>query len=154
MAYLLRKYIPEDILNWHIIPFTYLPQPDPLQKDLKTYVFTYDEILTFYSEQGPLPPMSFMMFDLMEYYGQYVLKAPGFVLLENTQNTEAASVAAVELAAGRVRLTATDAASVAAAVLFRKLLAGEPLHAIRILWGRMAPVDRLKFMVKKIGLPR
>ena len=148
MAYLLRKYIPEDILHWHIIPFTYLPQSAPLQKDLKTYVFTYNKILAFYSEQGPLPPINFMMFDLMEYYGQYVLKAPGFVLLENTQNTDAASV---ELAAGRVRLTATDAASVAAAVLFRKLLAGEPLHAIRILWGRMTPVDRLKFMVKKIG---
>ena len=149
MAYLLRNYIPEDILHWHIIPFTYLPQSAPLQKDLKTYVFTYNKILAFYSEQGPLPPMSFMMFDLMEYYGQYVLKAPGFVLLENTQNTDAAAVEGLQAGYGSPPLTPLLRGK--AAVLFRKLLAGEPLHAIRILWGRMTPVDRLKFMVKKIG---
>ena len=127
MAYLLRGHIPEDILNWHVIPFTYLPQPAPLQKDLKTYVFTYDKILAFYSDQGPLPPMSFMMFDLMEYYGQYVLKAPGFVLPQNMEDLLSASTFNALHYSNR------------AAVLFRKLLAGEPLHAIRILWGRMAP---------------
>jgi len=139
MAYLLRKYIPEDILNYHIIPYTYLPQSAQLQKDVKTYVFTYNKMSAYYATGWSMGSFrSIMMFDLIKYYGQFVLKAPGFVV-------------ACEVRLIEEYLHDPPKGETKVAVLFRKLLTGESVHGIRILWGRMIPLDRLKFMVGKMG---
>ena len=142
MAYLLRGCVPDDILYYHIIPFTYLPQPTQLQKDLRTYVFTYEEITAFYRDRWAiggflgsfldgLPDV--MLFDVMEYYGKYILEAPGFAALPTYPQCPAGGSEV--------------------APLLRKLLAYEPAHATRLLWGKMTPVDRLKFMIAKMGRP-
>jgi len=140
MAYLLRKYIPEDILNYHIIPYTYLPQSAQLQKDVKTYVFTYKKLSAYYAERWSMGAFrSVMMFDLMKYYGQFVLKAPEFSV-------------ACEVRLVEEYLHDPPEGEIKVGILFRKLLTGESVYGIRILWGRMTPLDRLKFMVAKMGL--
>ena len=37
--------LPADVINNHIIPYTYSPQPCLLRKDIKTYMLTYNKLL-------------------------------------------------------------------------------------------------------------
>jgi len=44
----LMRMLPKDIIQFHIIPYTYMPQPDTLLSDIENFVETREIISTIY----------------------------------------------------------------------------------------------------------
>ena len=125
MAHLLLKYIPEDVIFNHVVPYTYLPQCAMLRKDIKTCVFTRRKVTdiygVLYAGETPTHTDMVMKFDIIEYYAKTVLALP-------------------------------PAPSIYAVPSFHRLLKKRDSEAIGVVWGRMEPVDRLKFITELLGI--
>jgi hypothetical protein len=127
MAHLLLKYIPEDVIFNHIVPYTYLQQADMLQTDIRTCVFTRRKVMdiygVLYAGETPAHTDMVMKFDIIEYYANTVLAIPP-----------------------------PPSPDIYTMPFFILLLKKRDSEAIGVVWGRMAPVDRLKFITKLLGI--
>ena len=125
MAHLLLKYIPEDVIFNHIVPYTYLSQSAVLRKDIRTFVFTRGKITDIYrvlcAGETPAYTDMVMKFDAIEYYAKTVLGLP-------------------------------PTPDIYTVPFFNRLLKKRDSEATGVVWGRMAPVDRLRFITKILGI--
>ena len=92
--------LPDDIIQNHILPYTYLIQSNKLCKDIQTYHFTLNRIINFYkiefepdaeSEPSLVNYLSLLRRDITRYYYKHILNIPhnydiGMPLLENDRN--------------------------------------------------------------------
>lgn len=51
IKYLENKKIPYAVIQRHIIPYTYLPQPKKLLRDIRSYIQDYNIIMNYYHTQ-------------------------------------------------------------------------------------------------------
>ena len=125
MALLLLKYVPEDVVLNHIVPYTYLPQCAMLRQDMKDCVFTRQRITDIYRAICTGETLAHtdmvMTFDIIEYYAKTVLGMP-------------------------------PTPDIYTIPFFNRLLKKRDSESIGVVWGRMAPVDRLGFITKILSI--
>jgi len=84
--------LPDDVIQNHIIPYTYLIQSKELCKDIKTYHFTLNRITNLYKTVfEPDLYLSLLRLYITRYYYEQVLNIScnydiGMPLLENDRN--------------------------------------------------------------------